>query len=285
MGTGTASTTLKKRSGCGAAATAGSTGAIVSSPPGHGSVPAPASASATMHASGRHTRCGSPPAWALVWSMLDHLGLNRQHRLTAWRLLHGAIWCGAFRGFIGHCRQQLSLAEASVQAASSLSGSARDADTPHHRLPFISMGLDLALSHLDAPQWQPGASSVSGFAHGRRPASMVSEADQRLLPSWTQPRIATVGALHSARTQRKQSTPTTATSVAVRVVHQMRAARLEDWQRGRSMDSLASLIHSVCCSHWLRGRQQFIAFGGFSAARGLSQGPCTKSQGLMQHHS
>ena len=39
---------------------------------------------------------GSPAsAWAPVWSRLHSLGLNRQHRLTAWRVLHGAIWCGA----------------------------------------------------------------------------------------------------------------------------------------------------------------------------------------------
>ena len=56
------------------------------------------------------------PAWAPVLSRLHLLGLNRQHRLTAC-ILREAIWCGALRAYIGHCRQQLSLAEASVQAA------------------------------------------------------------------------------------------------------------------------------------------------------------------------
>ena len=57
------------------------------------------------------------PAWAPVWSRLHDLGLDRQHRLTAWRLLHGAIWCGALRAYIGRSRQQLTLEEASVLAA------------------------------------------------------------------------------------------------------------------------------------------------------------------------
>ena len=63
-------------------------------------------------------RPGAPaPAWTPVWSRLHILLLNRQHRLTAWGVFHGALWCGAFRAFLGRCRQQLSLEEASVQAA------------------------------------------------------------------------------------------------------------------------------------------------------------------------
>ena len=57
------------------------------------------------------------PAWAPVWSRLHDLGLDRQHRLKAWRVFHGAIWCAAFRAYIGRCRQQLSLEEASMLAA------------------------------------------------------------------------------------------------------------------------------------------------------------------------
>ena len=52
-----------------------------------------------------HEACSTQPdtpalAWAPVWSRLHDLGLDRQQRLTAWRVLHGA-----FRAYIGRCRQ------------------------------------------------------------------------------------------------------------------------------------------------------------------------------------
>ena len=61
---------------------------------------------------------GTPaPAWAPVWSRIRSLELNRQHSLTVWRVLHGATWCEPFRAYIGRCRQQLSLKDASMKAA------------------------------------------------------------------------------------------------------------------------------------------------------------------------
>ena len=36
---------------------------------------------------------------------------------AAWRNLHGAIWCGAFRANLGRCKQQLSLEDASKEVA------------------------------------------------------------------------------------------------------------------------------------------------------------------------
>jgi hypothetical protein len=37
----------------------------------------------------------APPAWAAVWSALHHRRIPRDHRETAWRLLHAALQCNA----------------------------------------------------------------------------------------------------------------------------------------------------------------------------------------------
>ena len=84
-----------------------------------------------------------------------------------------------------------------------------------------------------------------------------------LQPLWTQLRIATLAAIHAARTQRRQGIPTTATSVAARLVHHMRAAMLRDWQRVCGCSSLAAPADGVCCSTWLRGRQPFMTLQQF----------------------
>ena len=102
-------------------------------------------------------------------------------------------------------------------------------------------------------------------------AALLMADDQRrwqptpshLQPLWTQLRIATLAAIHSARTQRRKGIPTTATSVAARLVHQMRSAMLRDWQRVRGRNSLTALADGVCCSTWLKSRQPFITLEQF----------------------
>ena len=120
----------------------------------------------------------------------------------------------------------------------------------------------------------------SGFGPGSQPSGRASVAAKglhcprpcswqtisvtgNLQPLWTQLRIATLAAIHSARTQRRKGIPTTATSVAARLVHQIRSAMLRDWQRVRGRNSLAALADGVCCSTWLKGRQPFISLEQF----------------------
>ena len=151
-----------------------------------------------------------------------------------------ASWGGHLRSPPSH--PTISLEEASLLAACprpGVSGSAGDAHPPLPHLPFITAGLDLDLSHLDAPQWQPRASTVRGLAHGRT-ISVTGNRKHTFSPcgpSCALPRLqpSTLPA-HSAR----KGIPTTATSVAARLVHQMRSAMLRDWQRVRGRNSLAA---------------------------------------------
>ena len=106
-------------------------------------------------------------------------------------------------------------------------------------------------------------------------AAVLLAGDQRqwsppspLQPLWTQLRIATIDTIRAARQQRRRGIPTTATSVAARVVHHMRAALISDWQRTRTAGGLASLSSAVCCSAWLRGRQPFLSIAQFEEHRG-----------------
>jgi exonuclease III len=204
------------------------------------------------------------PAWAPVWSRIHDLGLDRQHRLTAWRLLHGALWCGALRAYIGRRRQQLSLQEASLLAACPRPACQGQPETLTHL--FLTCPASVRVWSWIAAVW----TQLSGSEGPPLSAALLMADDQRhwqpgahLQPLWTQLRIATLAALHSARAQRRKGIPTTATSVAARLVHLMRSAMLRDWQRVRGRNSLAALADGVCCSTWLRGRQPFISLEQF----------------------
>ena len=204
------------------------------------------------------------PAWAPLWSRIHDLGLDRQHRLTAWRLLHGAIWCGAFRAYISRCKQQLSLEEASLLAACPRPACQGQPETLTHL--FLTCPSSQRVWTWISAIW----TRLSGSQGPPLSAALLMADDQRhwqseahLQPLWTQLRIATLAAIHSARTQRRKGIPTTATSVAARLVHQMRSAMLRDWQRVRGRNSLAALADGVCCSTWLKGRQPFISLEQF----------------------
>ena len=204
------------------------------------------------------------PAWAPLWSRIHDLGLDRQHRLTAWRLLHGAIWCGAFRAYIGRCKQQLSLEEASLLAACPRPACQGQPETLTHL--FLTCPSSQRVWTWISAIW----TRLSGSQGPPLSAALLMADDQRhwqpeahLQPLWTQLRIATLAAIHSARTQRRKGIPTTATSVAARLVHQMRSAMLRDWQRVRGRNSLAALADGVCCSTWLKGRQPFSSLEQF----------------------
>ena len=158
------------------------------------------------------------------------LGLNRQHRLTAWRVLHEAIWCGAFSAYIGRCRQQLSLEKASVQAACPRPACQGQPKTLTHL--FLTCPSSARVLTWLSAIW----TQLKGSPGPPLSAALLMADDQRrwqpqpahLQPLWTQLRIAALAAIHTARAQRRQSMPTITTSVAARLVHQMRAAMLRD---------------------------------------------------------
>ena len=47
-----------------------------------------------------------PCPWAGVWSRLQDMELDRDHRALAWRILHATVLCGAFRMHLGRSPEQ-----------------------------------------------------------------------------------------------------------------------------------------------------------------------------------
>jgi hypothetical protein len=209
-----------------------------------------------------HTR----DAWSPVWGRLHMNSLPRQHRVTAWQLLHCAIPCGAQRAHISCLRQGISSAQAADLAA---------CPRPHCH------GAPETLTHLflDCPSsrrvWEWLSAVWVQLSSSTSPpitAAVLLAGDQRqwsppppLQPLWTQLRVATIETIRAAQKQRRSGIPTTATSIAATVVHHMRAALLRDWQRTRTAGSIASLSSGVCCSAWLRGRQPFLTVAQFQS--------------------
>ena len=54
--------------------------------------------------SGRRPRTWCPAL--KVWSRLQDMKLDRDHRVLAWRILHASILCGAFRMYLGRSPEQ-----------------------------------------------------------------------------------------------------------------------------------------------------------------------------------
>ena len=125
--------------------------------------------------------CGSPRAHLSVSGAVSHvtttlptrglfnLRLNRQHRLTAWRAFDEPIWCEAFRAYIGRCRQQLSLEDASMEAACPRPACQGQPEALTHLFltcPSSARVWTWLKVFRTQPQWQPGPSTVSSAAHG-----------------------------------------------------------------------------------------------------------------------
>lgn len=205
--------------------------------------------------------------WKDVWLRLHDLGLDRSHRMTAWRVLHAVLPCGAMLSF------------------SALREPARDRIQPlldqamcPHCLPARTPE---TLSHMlvTCPVAQQVWTWVAGLwraylgTEDPSPplvAAVLLADDQSAWhppligqPTWLQLRIATLSALSSGAQSRRSGMPTTAASVAAVVVHSLRTAIVRDWQRVISPDT-AELARGVCCSSWLKGRHPAITPQQFS---------------------
>ena len=204
----------------------------------------------------------SEPAgpWSAVWRRLQHLGLDRQHRLVAWQLLHAALPCGAHRAYTQLGRTEPGQIQDTLdQAMCPHCLPERRPETLSHMLVDCPVATQIWtwVCHLWA--------QYSGAAMPPITAAVLLADDQsewqpasHSQSAWTQLRIATITAIRDGASNRRRGLPVTPVSIAAVIVASISAAVRRDWQRVQARD-IASLSQGFCCSTWLRGRRPLLS--------------------------
>lgn len=204
--------------------------------------------------------CPTPaprPAWSSVWKVISSSDLDRPARVTAWRLLHGKLFVGAFQRHIhrgnaashlcphGTCQQQLAT------------------------ITHVFMTCPTA-----APVWQWFANTWAAITAGPalRPTADLLLADDRrggwnppanLLPLWHRLRLLVISKLWSAYStgHLQPGSHISAAHVAARVLAAARALMRRDW-----LLVVTDLRQeSDVLSDWLRGRQPSLSRADFDS--------------------
>lgn len=197
------------------------------------------------------------PQWASVWRVISTSDLDRAARVTAWRLLHGKLFVGAFQRHIHR-------------------GSAAS-----HLCPHGTCQQQLAtISHVfftcpaAAPVWQWLANTWAALTAGPAPrltVDLLLADDSRggwyppasLQPLWHRLRLLVISKLWAAYStgHLRPGSHTSAAQIAARVLTAARAMMRRDWllvvtDIRRDSDVLSA---------WLRGRQPSLSRAEFAS--------------------
>ena len=198
--------------------------------------------------------------WSAVWARLHHLGLDRQHRLVAWQILHAAIPCGAHTAYTQLRRTEPGQIDALLDSAM----------CPHCLPERRPETLSHMLLHCPVATqiWAWVGRLWAAYSRAAAPplsAAVLLADDQRdwqpashSQATWTQLRIATLTAIRNGANSKRTGMPAEPVSIAAVIVASLRSAMRRDWQRVEATN-IASLSSGVCCSTWLRGRHPLLS--------------------------
>ncbi|CAL8461716.1 g1247 [Coccomyxa elongata] len=186
-----------------------------------------------------------PPPWAHVWRALHTSHLDRSQRVTAWRLLHGKLFVGAFL-------RRIHRPDAAGHRCPH-PGCVHHAATLTHVL--MTCPLAAAVWDWFAATW----AAVTGEDAPPRSLDLLLANDQRtwrpasqLRPLWHSLRLATIYQLWAAyqRARHQPDAAQSAGAVAARILSSSRKALLGDWRLATvTIRQTAGVL-----SDWLRGR-------------------------------
>lgn len=193
---------------------------------------------------------GPPAPWAHVWRVVHTSHLDRRQRMTAWRLLHGQLFVGAFS-------QHIHRADPAGHGCPHPSCAGQLATLTHV---FITCPLAAGVWDWFAATW----AAVTGDDAPPRSADLLLADDTRvwgpprqLGQLWHRLRLATICQLWAAY-QRGRHQPDAAAitpgAVAARILSSCRKALLADWRLATvNVRQTAGVL-----SDWLRGRDPSI---------------------------
>lgn len=192
-----------------------------------------------------------PPAWSTVWRTISSSDLDRAARVTAWRILHGKLFVGAFLRHVhrgsaashlcphGTCQQQLAT------------------------LTHVFLACPTA-----APVWHWFANIWAALTAGPAPrltADLLLADDPRggwyppasLLPLWQRLRLLVISRLWAAYSTAhlQPAARVTATQIAARVLSAAKSMMRRDWL----LVDTDIRQQTDMLSDWLRGRQPSLS--------------------------
>ena len=190
--------------------------------------------------------------WSSVWRRLVDIELDRSHRVLAWRILHGSVYCG----------QSMLRARRTDEAG---------AACPHH---CAAGGLQTILHlFIDCPLARAVWSWVGDIwvhvSSGSRPpitaAVLLADDDRawrprpKLAPLWMRLRLSVLHALWCAAGQARHGhVPASARTIAMRVLSFCRSLMVQHWFRvGLRRPQLGA------CPNWLMARNPALTLETF----------------------
>jgi hypothetical protein len=217
----------------------------------------------TVDAAGGNTSGQRKHPFKTAWARLLDKTLDRAHRVTCYRIMHGVLGCNAF---ICHKRPDMPRASAMCPHAS-CEGVAGEAaietlthafmDCPTVR-PAVTWLLDV---------WQ----AVSGERPPRSAAVIIADDHRVWAPRhkyaarlWSRLRVAFLGCLWERRCARHRLTSGSsfAAHVAVATITALRTAITRDWRRTGG-DVRSQTLGPTFCHEWFRGRDPALKLEQF----------------------
>ena len=191
------------------------------------------------------------PPWAAVWGRLYDSELDRSHRILAWRILHMAVLCGAYRRHVG-----MADAPGSACPFPCCAGALQ---TLSHLFLSCSVATQVwhwalqVWSHVSGGHVPPLAASVllADDVSVWRPAAAVSVL-------WTRFRLSVLHALWSEAGRARHGQSASARSVCARIVATNRKLMLRHWFR---VDLRLAQLNA--CPQWLLSRNPAISLAQF----------------------
>ena len=192
------------------------------------------------------------PPWASVWGRLCVLDLDRDHRILAWRILHMAVCCEAYRHYIG-------VADGPVSGCphSCCAGVLQTVSHMFLSCPIAGQVWDWAIqvwARVSGGSCPPIAASVllADDVSVWRPVAALSTL-------WTRFRLSVLHALWSATGRARHGhSAECARSVCARIVAVNRKLMMRHWFR---VDLRLTDLHA--CPQWLLARNPSISLAQF----------------------
>ena len=219
-------------------------------------VPSPISDTLDLLASPAHN---PPVPWMRVWIRTQGLLTDRRHRALAWRILHGAVFCGAFKGYINKNLPRADLC-CPRPCCSSIP------ETLTHL--FLTCPVPARVITWVCDLW------VAIIGGGSRPipsaAVFLADDTQVWDPGtqhadlWNTLRLTTLYHIWAAACQRRKGVISNPASVVASIVYSLRARMSRDYHR--TVEDIR--MHASILSDWLRGRDPCISLDHFKTLWG-----------------
>ncbi len=202
--------------------------------------------------------------WERCLTRIQDSGVDRVHKALAWRILHCAAWCGAYKSYIRSENNPLPESEQCCPRGCCQ----HHPETLTHL--FLTCPVSSRVIRWVCDLWP----ALTGGTRPPSSAAIFLGDDQRVWDPgtygklWTRLRLVTLYAIWAASCRRRNGKMSNSASIAATVVFGLRHSVLQDWHR--TQEDVRR--HSSILSDWFRGRDTCLSIQEFQSLWGPSGG-------------